>query len=84
MVSPRNKCARVTVYVELIDTYAPLLPFSPICCFASVCFVLFCFFFFVCVDRLAGLVVKASASTAEDPGFESSFRRDFSEVESYQ
>ena len=29
-------------------------------------------------DRLVGLVVKASASRAEDPGFESSFRRDFS------
>ena len=29
-------------------------------------------------DRLAGLVVKASASRAEDPGFESRFRRDFS------
>ena len=34
--------------------------------------------------RLAGLVVKASASGAEDPGFESSLRRDFSGVESYQ
>ena len=29
-------------------------------------------------DRLVGLVVKASASRAEDPGFESRFRRDFS------
>ena len=28
--------------------------------------------------RLAGLVVKASASGAEDPGFESRLRRDFS------
>ena len=28
--------------------------------------------------RLAGLVVKASASRAEDPGFESRLRRDFS------
>ena len=27
--------------------------------------------------RLAGLVVKASASGAEDPGFESCLRRDF-------
>ena len=35
-------------------------------------------------DRLVGLVVKASASTAEDPGFESRLRRDFSGVESYQ
>ena len=32
-------------------------------------------------DHLVGLVVKASASRAEDPGFES---RDFSGVESYQ
>ena len=29
-------------------------------------------------DRLVGLVVKASASGAEDPGFESRLRRDFS------
>ena len=35
-------------------------------------------------DRLVGLVVKVSASRAEDPGFESRLRRDFSGVESYQ
>ena len=35
-------------------------------------------------DRLVGLVVKASASREEDPGFESRLRRDFSGVESYQ
>ena len=35
-------------------------------------------------DRLVGLVVKASASRVEDPGFESRLRRDFSGVESYQ
>ena len=35
-------------------------------------------------DRLVGLVVKASASGAEDPRFESRLRRDFSGVESYQ
>ena len=35
-------------------------------------------------NRLDGLVVKASASRAEDPGFESRLRRDFSGVESYQ
>ena len=29
-------------------------------------------------NRLTGLVVKASASGAEDPGFESHLRRDFS------
>ena len=29
------------------------------------------------VYRLVGLVVKASASRAEDPGFESRLRRDF-------
>ena len=32
----------------------------------------------VCIYRLVGLVVKASASTAEDPGFGSRLRRDFS------
>ena len=30
------------------------------------------------LDRLVGLVVKASASRAEDPGFDSRLRRDFS------
>ena len=34
--------------------------------------------------RLVDLVVKASASRAEDPGFESRLRRDFFGVESYQ
>ena len=34
--------------------------------------------------HLVGLVVKASASRAEDPGFESRLRRDFFGVESYQ
>ena len=36
------------------------------------------------LHRLGGLVVKASASRAEDPGFESCLRRDFFWVESYQ
>ena len=35
-------------------------------------------------DRLVGLVVKASASRAEGPGFEFRLRRDFFGVESYQ
>ena len=35
-------------------------------------------------NRLVGLVVKASASRAEDPGFESRWRRDFFGVEPYQ
>ena len=30
------------------------------------------------LNRLGGLVVKVPASKAEDPGFESSLRRDFS------
>ena len=34
--------------------------------------------------RLVGLVVKASASRAGDPGFESRLRQDFFGVESYQ
>ena len=36
------------------------------------------------IDRLVGLVVKASASRAEGPGFESRLRQDFFGVESYQ
>ena len=34
--------------------------------------------------RFVGLVVKASASRAEDPGFESRLHREFSGVEPYQ
>ena len=37
----------------------------------------------VSVDRLVGLVVKVSASRAEDSGIESRLRRDFFRVESY-
>ena len=40
--------------------------------------------FSLCDDRLVGLVVKASASRAEGPGFESRLRWDFFGVESYQ
>ena len=36
------------------------------------------------VHCLVGRVVTASAARAEDPGFESGLRRDFSGVESYQ
>ena len=39
---------------------------------------------FFAAHHLVGLVVKASASGAEDPGFESRLRRDFFGVESYQ
>ena len=35
-------------------------------------------------NRLVGLVVKGSASRAEDSGFESRLHRDLSGVESYQ
>ena len=35
-------------------------------------------------DRLVGLIVKASASRAEDPGFQSHLCQDFFGVESYQ
>ena len=43
----------------------------PVCLF--VCLLVYLLLY----DRLVGLVVKASASTAEDPGFESRLRRDF-------
>ena len=36
------------------------------------------------LNRLVGLVVKASASRAEGPGFESRLRRDFFRAKSYQ
>ena len=35
-------------------------------------------------DNLVGLIVKASASRVEDPGFESRLPRDFAGVESYR
>ena len=37
-----------------------------------------------CSEPMLPLVVKVSASGAEDPGFESRLRRDFSGAESYQ
>ena len=43
-----------------------------------------CVWIFIPLNRLVGLVVKASTSRVEDPGFESRFRRDFFGVESYQ
>ena len=43
-----------------------------------------CYLFTHFGNRLVGLVVKASASKAEDPGFESRLQRDFSGVKSYQ
>ena len=60
--------------------------------FSFLFFVLFFFlvfflvfiFFFVSSDRLVGAVVKASDSRAEDPGFGSRSRRNFSGVKSYQ
>ena len=48
------------------------------------CFLSGCSGFLSPFDRLVGLVVKASASRAEGPGFESRLRRDFFGVESYQ
>ena len=39
---------------------------------------------FPAIYRLVGLVVKASASRAEGPGFESRLHRDFFGAESYQ
>ena len=59
----------------------------------QLCFLFFSFFLllvcsFVCLfatHRLVGLVVKASTSRAEDPGFESRLPAEiFSAVESYQ
>ena len=46
--------------------------------FLSLCFLIPLFSVFFFAHRLGGLVVKASASGAEDPGFESRLRRDFS------
>ena len=44
-----------------------------------------CVCYYCCSCRFVGkLEVKASASRAEDPGFESRLRRDFPGVESYQ
>ena len=40
--------------------------------------------FGIYLSTVVGLVVKASASRAEDPGFESRLQRNFFGVESYQ
>ena len=49
-----------------------------------VCGCVFVHMFVSMHNHLVGLVVKASASRAEGPGFESRLRRDFFGVESYQ
>ena len=55
-----------------------------LCLMAAVCY-MFCYTLcLMAADRLVGLVVKASASRAEGPGFESRLRRDFFGAESYQ
>ena len=53
-------------------------------CRHGCCVVLGLFLVFSFAGRFVGLVVKASASRAEDPGLESRLRRDFLGVESYQ
>ena len=53
-----------------LKPYSSTRPLHPVCSSAA--------------NRLVGLVVKVSASRAEDPGFESRLRRDFSGVESYR
>ena len=65
-------CRSIDGYFETTDLHSSLL---------SVAFLLMLLVF---LDHLFGLVVKASASRAEGPGFESRLRRDFSGVESYQ
>ena len=56
------------------------------CLSGAVCLPIFCGVYVVLIacgllvclaDSLVGLVVRASASTAEDPGFKSRLRRDF-------
>ena len=68
----------VVVFVELVVV---VVVDAVIFLSAVVAVVVFVLLF---LHRLVGLVVKASASRAEDPGFESRLRRDFFGVESYQ
>ena len=74
-------CLRYTILVGN-PRFLSVLPHSFFCLLS----VFYSFFRFMSLfmDRLVGLVVKASASRAEDPGFESRLRRDFFGVESYQ
>ena len=46
--------------------------------------IIFFFGISITINLLVGLVVKASASRSQDPGFESRLCRDFSGVESYE
>ena len=64
--------AQTLCYPSTITNHLPFMSF------------LFCPFYLLVDDCLDGLVVKASASRAEDPGFESHLRWDFFRVESYQ
>ena len=68
---------RTMPFVEFCFTIALVLaPFSPLCGSLAL-IVMIIVNIYVEPYRLVGLVVKASASRAEDPGFESRFARGF-------
>ena len=74
---PVSACLSVCVFLSVC---LPVSACLSVCVFLSVCLpVSACLPVCVCLsDRLVGLVVKASASRAGDPGFDSRLLRDFS------
>ena len=64
------------MFVVCLRVLVSLLPF--LCCSLPFSFLTSFFYNFPLTNRLAGLVVKASASGAEEPGFKSRLRRIFS------
>ena len=69
---PKPQLHRRDIYIRSPQVHDPLFT-QPSCAVSSPAY-----------NRLVDLVVNASASRAEDPGFKSRLRRDFSGVESYQ
>ena len=74
---------RQSVILLSVPVSLPTACFSPLVWATVILYVSWKFKCF-CSDRLVGLVVGASASRAEDPGFESRLRRDVFGIESYQ
>ena len=83
----RRRSSQPPVPVLLYCCIDPIHLHYPLCSFASsFSSVAVCFWYpsLTIPDRLIGLVVKAFASRAEDPEFESPLCRNFFWVESYQ
>ena len=83
-IEPRSAPLEADTYHQANETVVKIKMFVKFCSLGNYVAVGFHAAGSRLVDYLVVPVVKASASRAEDPGFESRLRRDFFGVESYQ